>query len=336
MKTLANPILDPTALYNRYVLREGFPFTSITAPPNVYDAILIKPRGETSWSPKYPSFDISIDEYIFFINKYKLTKALIISSDISFLKKCPSLKYLKIVPSDSADDNFDFSPLYEHPEVVCLSCHTEYGLNFMKHTSVDYSKIKGLIRLDISADGHVNTNCIDALKTLSISYNKADELTNLFNSKELDTLQVVASSIRSLNGIGQSRNLKWLQLYHNPKLADISALEDVKSTLKYLSIENCAKIKDFSVIEKLEQLEALYLFGSNSLPDLNFLKRMKSLKTFGFNVNILNGDLTPCLSLECAYCARVRKHYNLKEKQLPKASVDSKTFLKDIPMWRRL
>ena len=50
---------------------------------------------------------------------------------------------------------------------------------------------------------------------------------------------------------------------------DISALASVASTLKYLDIQTCGKIKDFSVIESLENLEVLYLYGSNSVPDLN-------------------------------------------------------------------
>ena len=45
-------------------------------------------------------------------------------------------------------------------------------------------------------------------------------------------------------------------------------------------IENCPKIKDFSVLKELKNLELLQLYGKNELPDLSFIRHMKNLKTF--------------------------------------------------------
>lgn len=336
MKNLTNVITDFTALYNSYTLREGFPFTSITIPSNIYDAILIKPHGSTSFSPRFPDFQFSIEDYVDFVNQYHLEKALVIHDNLDFLRDCPSLKYLTIVPSDTAGNNFDFSPLYEHSEILYLNCHTEYGLNFMNHTSIDYSKTNGVLRLDLANDGHLNSDCVDTLKTLSVSYSKERDLTKLFSSAELDSLQIVSSSIKSLNGINQSQKIQCLDLNTNKQLEDISQLEDVRATLKYLSIDNCAKIKDFSVISKLDQLEFLSLYGSNSLPSLDFLKNLKHLKVFGFSMNIVDGDLTPCLSLPHAYCAKGKKHYNLKNSDLPHNSHNSDSGLDGIDAWRQI
>ncbi len=61
------------------------------------------------------------------------------------------------------------------------------------------------------------------------------------------------------------KKLQCLYLYDNRSLSDISELEGVKNSLKALRIENCAKIKDFSVLEKLENLELLDLSGSNEI-----------------------------------------------------------------------
>ena len=139
--------------------------------------------------------------------------------------------------------------------------------------------------------------------------------------------------IHSLEGIEQSEKMQCLYLYYNRSLKDISALANVKKTLKALRIENCPKLEDFSVLAELENLELLELTGKNTLPNLEFIKKMKNLKTFIFDMNILDGDLTPCLELSYVYSRKNRKHYNVKEKDMPKGKYVRGN--EDIEMWRR-
>ena len=94
-------------------------------------------------------------------------------------------------------------------------------------------------------------------------------------------------------------------------MCDISALKGVKDSLRALRIENCAKIKDFSVLEELENLELLELTGSNVLPSLDFMKGMKSLKTLILKMNVLDGDLSRCLDLSYVY-AKIHRHLRTK------------------------
>ena len=336
MKNLTKPVTDSTVFCARYIFRDTFPFVPVVAPANIYDGILIKPSGVKCFSPRFPDFQHSIDDYVEFINKHSLEKAMVIASDISFLEKCPTLKYLTVVPSDSADDNFDFSPLYKHPEIIYLRCHTEYGINFQRKSAVDYSKINGLINLHISGTGHFNCNYVQTLKTFSISEHGKENLYDVLGETKLDNLRIIDSSIKSLRGLERLKDLRILELSYNRKLEDISALEDASKTLKSLMIENCHKIKDFSVLEKLEHLEILILYGNNTLSDLSFLKKMKKLRIFAFNVAVLNGDLTPCLNIEHVFCARDRKYYNLKNPDLPKSNIDLDTIMYDgIEYWRR-
>lgn len=133
--------------------------------------------------------------------------------------------------------------------------------------------------------------------------------------------------------VSADKKLQCLYLYYNRSLSDISALEGVKDSLKALRIENCAKIKDFSVLEKLENLELLDLSGSNEIPSLSFIRKLKNLKMFVFSVNVLDGDLTPCKDLSYAACVRGRKHYNMKDRDLPKGKVTRGN--EDIELWRR-
>ena len=288
-----------------------------------------------SFSPRFPFFEHSIDSYISFINKHHLEKALVITNDISFLTECPTLKYLWIVPADSADCNLDLSPLYNHPKLLYLYCHTEYGYNFGKHCTVDYSRINGLEKVQMSGEGHFNIDSVKTLKTLTVARSKEKDLFGLFCSSELDALQVVDSSIESLNGAERSDKLLHVELMYNRRLRDISALKYNRKTLKSLVIRNCAKIEDFSILESLENLEQLAIYGSNSLQSLSFLNSLRKLKVFGFDVNVVDGDLTPCMSIPRVYCARQRKHYNLKEKDLPKADFSPDIGFEGIEMWRR-
>lgn len=61
-------------------------------------------------------------------------------------------------------------------------------------------------------------------------------------------------------------------------LEDITEIAKAKDTLKSLEIDTCGKIKDFSVLEELENLEELVLDGNNTILNLNLLKKMKNLR----------------------------------------------------------
>lgn len=292
-------------------VRDGFGFIAINYPSNVKNAIVIR------------SYDRSIEEYTAYIREHNIEQAEIIMPDINFLKECPSLKHLNILPSCNAPQDFDFSPLYEMPEIKSLGCENTYGSSRQYMSKIDYARINGLIDLSVDVNkGTLNYNRVKTLKSMKVGdfKGKNRDLTDLFCSPQLDTLEMIQCGIQSLNGIETSLRMQRLSLCYNRSLSDISALSKVKGTLKDLIITSCPKIEDFSVLGELENLEALELFGSNVLPNLDFLKTMKNLKFFSFNMNVLDGDLTPCLRLPYVSSERNRKHYNLKDKELPKDS----------------
>ncbi|MBP3327943.1 MAG: leucine-rich repeat domain-containing protein [Clostridia bacterium] len=307
-------------LSNAYIIRDGFVFTSGDEPANVFDSIVIRhPETADTFSPKIGFSSKPLEEHIELINKYQLEKAVVIADSIDFLTQCPSLKYLNIYPSDSADESFDYSPLYSMPEIRCLRCRTMLGLHEKTFTTVDYSQISGLKKIYLSGKGHLNFEKVTSLESLNIDNNKIfKSLTGFCSSENLHVLDLLQCSVETLSGIAYFKNIENLSLCYNKRLSDISSLTEVANTLKTLSIENCPKITDFSVLSKLENLEHLYLTGSNEIESLSFIKNMKKLKTFLFSVNVLDGDLTPCLDLKYASCLKGRKHYNLKEKDLPK------------------
>lgn len=327
--------VDYKALADHYIIRDGYVFLPMTYPYNVFDAVLIRcPQSAICTSPQLPRSERSLDEHLALINELKLEKALIIGNNIDFIKKCPSLKHLKIIPSDDAGNNFDYSPLYHMPEIKSLWCATIYGSKEEFSTTVDYSKINGIEKFSIYNSGCLNYNHIPTVKSLGLSGFQGQDLQNAFSSLQLDTLSVIQCKVQSLEGIQRSEKMQCLYLYYNRFLKDISALSKVRETLTALRIENCPKITDFSVLGELENLELLELSGSNELPNLEFLKKMKNLKTFIFSINVKDGDLSPCLGLSYVYSGKNRKHYNLKDTELPKVQYVRGN--ETIEEWRRL
>ncbi len=327
-------ITDYSVFAQHHLIRDGYEFKPLTHPANIYDAIVIRNPGSILGSYRMLKTNHSLSEHIELINKYKLEKAYLLCEDISFVTKCPTLKYISITPVDEAGDNFDFSPLYDMPEIKSLECKTQYGSRDEFTSTVDYKNISGLVDLCISGKGHLNYHQVNSLRSLRISNYQHDDLTKMFSSKILDSLLIIQCKIKTLDGIQQSDRMQCLYLDYNRSLHDILALTSVKKTLRTLRIENCPQIQDFSVLQELENLETLVLLGKNELPTISFIRNLKNLKTFVFSMSVLDGDLSPCLNLTYAYSQCNRKYYNLKNEELPKNQ-----FIRgneDIEMWRRM
>lgn len=327
-------ITDAEILRRGWVSRQGFIFTGITHPANIYDAIVIKdPQNVRCFSPVIKESSHNLEEQIELINREKIEKAMIIAENIDFIKKCPTLKYLRIIPAENAGDGFDYSPLYEMPEIKSIQCPTVYGAGERFFTELDCERLTRLQDIHVTSCGYRNYEKISTLKSLGLSGYKKQDLTEAFSSPILDTLTIIQCKIKSLEGIQKSSRIQCLYLYYDKYLEDISALQKIKKSIKALRIENCPKIKDFSILGELDHLELLELSGSNELQDLSFLKTMKSLKTFVFNMNVKDGDLSLCTGLSYVYSERNRKHYNLKNAELPKGQYVRGN--EDIEVWRR-
>lgn len=322
MMNLQTVITDVELLAGRTLFRNGFSFTALANvgnQANVFDAIVIRnPSDARCFSPKLSYSERTLQEHIDFINEHHLEKAVVIADDISFLSKCPTLRYLQIIPADHAK-NFDYSPLYQLKHIAGLNCATEYGVHFSETTQVDYSHFPNVVDLDLAGQGHICTEQLTTIQRLNVSRHPAKELSQIVASPRLKSLDVTQCRIRSLDGISKAEALSKLSLWYNRSLSDVSDLFHHNKSLRMLSIGLCPKIADFSFMEQFENLEYLELVGSNSLPNLHFLTALKALKCFVFNVNVLDGDLTPCLDIPCVHLLRNRKHFNLSDADLPKA-----------------
>ncbi len=319
MKNINSIIDNFNDLQKHYTIRDGFVFTSITEPANIFDAIVLRyPETCDCHTPKVGFSDCTLQECIFIVKKYNIKKALIIAESIEFLKDCPSLECLEIVPADTAGNSFDYSPLYEMSSIIELNCKTEYGKFEQFSTIIDYARIKGLKKVSICKTGHMNYSEIPTLESLSLS--NLPNMTDLHDIKKLCALQslnIIQCGILTLNGVEALNMLKQLNIGYCRKLKDISTLSYVGRTLKQLSIENCNKIDDFNFLFQMTGLLRLCLDGKNNLPNLYFLKSMLGLKELILWMNVLNGDITPCVGISYVSLAN-RKHYNMKDSDLSK------------------
>ena len=207
------------------------------------------------------------------------------------------------------------------PNLKELNCQTVYGHKDALKADVDYSHFPSLQCVYASgAKGHRNLESVKGLRHLYLGQGQpASKALTGFDFSELEKLDLCQSSIRSLNGIDQAACIQKLSLSYCRSLEDVAALASVGKTLTSLEIESCGKIKDFSWLYHLPNLENLVLFGSNTLPNLSFLDSMPNLKSFRFTMNVLDGDLGLCKNVPYVYCKN-RKHYNLKDEDLPKGN----------------
>lgn len=300
--------------------RDGYGFSSLNGPANVYDAIVIRnPEHCDCWTPKYSFSQHSLSEHIEFINRHQLAKAVVIAEDIEFITQCPSLSQIWVLPADTAKDQFDFSPLYKMPQIQYLRCETIYGGNTLKKkSSIDCSYVHSLEELELIGTGTKCFEKISTLKRLRISERK--DFRNIFsiaNNSHLHSLELFRCGVENLNGLELFPEIRTLEFTYCRKLLDVTALKYVSNSLKTLTIENCPRITNFEFLRDLNSLENLMLIGSNCLETLDFLRCMPHLKRFVFDMDVANGDLTPCMQIPDAVCLKNRRHFNLKDSQLP-------------------
>lgn len=318
MMNIHETITDADILRKGYMICDGFVFSKLEHAP-VFDCLVIRyPADAIAASFRSAISARSLEEHIQLVEKYQLEKAIVVCDDLSFITRCPSLKNVAVYPALTAKHVFDFSPLYQMPNIRELICATSYGEKNHLHSCIDYSKLEGLHSVSAAGIGHLGYENIPHLKKLWLSDSKRHfDFSNISCSDMLTDVTIMLCGIRSLSGMEQHPEIQHLALYHCRSLLDISAIKCLSKSLRTLTIECCSQITDFSALEELGELEHLHLYGSNSVPNLQFLRNLKKLKTFCFTINVLDGDLTLCTSIPYVSCKN-RRHYNYRDRDLPK------------------
>lgn len=253
--------------------------------------------------------------------------------------------------------DFKFLPIFPNLKMLCILCgefFKEGEINLYCHKQLealcfensyfsDKSDTEGIIDLNEFPNiralftweyNVTNLPYAKTLQTLGIDTMNTD-LTYLSQLKNLDSLAVGGKRLQSLTGI-EDMNLQCVYVGSAKKLVDISSLEASENTLKFLKIDYCPNIKDFSVIRKLKKLESLSICGYKGILDnLDFIDELPNLNFFVTDYNVLNGNIKPLLRLPYASVLQNRKHYNLNDDDLKR---EENVLLgnENIPKWRRI
>ena len=317
-----SPVTDRFTLNQGYIYRNDFVFVRGSIDSTIFDRLVIRTPQRARSHDRQQGFSCrSLNDHIELVNKLHIRKVLIYCDDLSFLLQCSCVQDVIISPSYDANADFDYMPLYQMPDIHRVSCATIYGTCDQYKTTIDYSQMPHLEYIAMYGSGHTGYESLHFLREVWMSNVKQHkDFRSICCSKELRKATILQSGLHTLDGIEKYSHFSSLVLYNNYSIRDISALKYVAGSLTELVIENCSRIKDFSVLEYLVNLEHLQLYGNNVLPNLDFLRQMTKLKTFTFTMNIEDGELSLCLNLPYASC-RDRKHYNLKDAQLPKLRI---------------
>ncbi len=301
------------------VSRSGFQFVS-NHRLYIFDSLVVfSPDTARHWSLLYGQPQRTLEEHIALINGMGLDRITVVAEDLRFLTRCPGLRHIHIVHAESSTQPIDFSPVYALPELESITIQspsTPAGKG--PPVRIDLSRLVGLKNVRVCTNDKYNYHLLPLLDSLSICADKRHrDMTGISCSPVLRDLDLSWCASQTLNGI-ERYPLQRLTLTHLRKLEDISALSGCARTLRSLRIEGCSKIRDFSCLHNLENLECLHLNGGQVLPDLSFLRRMPKLRVFTLSMIVEDGDLRPCLNVPYVYCSKIKRHYNLKDKDLPR------------------
>lgn len=284
------------------------------------ELVICNPPYSIGTAPGHLCSRKSLEEHIQLVNEKQIKKLFIEADDISFLGRCPSVEEVRVWPY-SKGKNLDYSPLYDMPNLCKLNCCTIDRVQRISH--IDYSRFPYLESLIVAQPkGHENVHTVRGLKQLVFDgwKPKSKNLVGAFQGQELKELCINASSVTSLEGLEQAPRLESLELSYLRGLTDISAIASVKDTLRKLDIENCGRIKDFSVLSELHHLESLRLLGGNTLPNLSFVRNMPNLHFFSFWMNSADGDLSMCLDIPYVLIQN-RRHFSHKNEDFLKGNM---------------
>ena len=67
------------------------------------------------------------------------------------------------------------------------------------------------------------------------------------------------------------------------------------------------------LLNELENLEFLRLLGTNTITDIQFIKKLPKLKTFICDYKVKDGDVHPCGLINGYVYIQNRKNFNTKE-----------------------
>ncbi len=224
--------------------------------------------------------------------------------DLSFLSEFPELLALKIIGKTAES----VSPIH-----VLHNLRALHIIAYCK-TEIRFSEFPDLIecRLQWRPKATSLFDCVGLKNLFLIGFTGSN--TDRFGKlKNLESLAILGSPIRNLQGLRPLVHLRSLRLGDLRKLETLRGIEDL-TRLEKLEINTCRKIRSVDEIAPLINLRELYLDNIGDIQSLKPLASLHQLRrlTFAESTNILDGDLSGLLRLPNleTVAFQNRKHYS--------------------------
>lgn len=284
--------------------------------PKMKDGVLISDSN----GDMYVVFDgMPTQNEMNFIHKNGVENLILIDvHDFSILNCLPHISKLQIIFSYAGRKEkhlkIDFSPIYK------LQLHSLYlNINPKVILSEQYDCLKqvGLKKLQACFEHMVNLHKIESLESLYVDFNgKQRDLDFLANKKNLKYLNLQNGNFLNLKGLSGCTSLISLTL----KRCEVKDSDEIGAltNLKNLFIASIIYDDIGRSLDKLTELEYLYLNYNGILDNVRWLKKMKGLKVFILYCKVMDGDLDACDRIPYVKIAIEYSHYNRKNVNLSK------------------
>ena len=180
---------------------------------------------------------------------------------------------------------------------------------------IDFTRFSSLRNIGIFYNKNfLNLDKLEQLESAVVSKLTAKDMSLFSNWKSIKILHIYQSQIECLKGIEDLVQIDTLVFAHNRKLIDISSI-NLLDYVGHVLFERNSRLRDYSVLTNNQNIHKLFI---SDLDDLEFIRSMKSLSSFGF-WNCKNGDLSPLLEnpiLKDVYFTPNKKHYSHTSEQI--------------------
>ncbi|MFT3908301.1 MAG: hypothetical protein QM737_02660 [Ferruginibacter sp.] len=229
-----------------------------------------------------------------------------------FLYQIPNIKRLRILTIDFLQIDFNQKSFLGLTH-LCNNVNTE---------EIDFNNLKKLEEIDLKWSNNRNGlfNCL-SLRRITLHGYKGQNLKEFLLLKNIENLELISSSIGSIDGIENLNCLQKIELHFCPKLTSLFALSLLKklevviiSNLNSLNslnffnqleslncavVRDCKKINSSDELLHLKNLTYLGVHNAGALTSLKPIVNLKKIKrvTLG-QTKILDGDVSPLLKLK--------------------------------------